>query len=225
MFRRLWRTFLHYRFRRLRRAEETGNTSTAMEQVCGLCIVVPPGVFNPRLLRTGAFLAESLTPALVPPGSRVLDLGTGSGIAGLVAARWAMEVIAVDVNPDAVRAARANAVLNGLEGRIAVGEGDLFAPVEGERFDIVLFNPPYFRGEPRDRRDLAWRSPDLDARFTEALERHLAPSGCALLCLSTDSDLDFLERLPHAGFSLEVVSERDLLNEVLRLYRVSPRLR
>jgi release factor glutamine methyltransferase len=195
-----------------------------MERLCGLSIAVPPGVFNPLLLRTGRFLAEGVTSALVPPGSRVLDLGTGSGIAGLSVARWAREVIAVDVNPDAVRAARANAALNGLDSRVEVREGDLFAPVEGERFDVVLFNPPYFRGEPRDRRDLAWRSPDIDRRFAEALERHLAPSGCALLCLSTDSDLDFIDHLAHAGFSIEVASERDLVNEVLRLYRVSRRL-
>ena len=195
-----------------------------MEQICGLSIVVPAGVFNPSLLRTGRFLAESATPVLVPPGSRVLDLGTGSGVAGLAVARWAREVVAIDVNPDAVRAARANAALNGLECRFEAREGDLFGPVEGERFDVVLFNPPYFRGEPRDRRDLAWRSPDIDRRFAEALERHLAPSGWALLCLSTDSDLDFLDRLAHAGLSIEVASERDLVNEVLRLYRVSRRL-
>jgi release factor glutamine methyltransferase len=224
--RRLWRKFLHYRFRHRRRADED-KTTPVVERVLGLSLVVPPGVFNPRLLRTGAFLAESLSPELVPPGSTVLDLGTGSGIAALVAARWAGTVVAVDLNPDAVRAARANAILNEVEAIVQVREGDLFDPVGEERFDVVVFNPPYYRGKPIDRRDLAWRSPDVDVRFAEELGRHLAPGGRALVCLSTDSDIELqlVDRLAHAGFSVDVASERDLVNEVLRLYRVAPRPR
>jgi len=58
--------------------------------------------------------------------------------------------MAVDINPVAVRCARANAVLNGLDDRIHVLEGDLFDPLPGNaRFDLVAFNPPFFRGTRR----------------------------------------------------------------------------
>ncbi len=62
---------------------------------------------------------------------------------------YARRVVAVDINPAAVRCAQINALLNQLEQRIEVRRGDLFAPVAGERFDLVLFNPPFLRGAPR----------------------------------------------------------------------------
>ncbi len=102
---------------------------------------------------------------------------------------------------------------------MTVLQGDLFAPVADERFDVVLFNPPYFRGEPRARSDHAWRSPDMDARFAQGLAKHLTPGGHALLCLSTDGDVSFLDALREEGFSTELVAERDLVNEILRLHR------
>ena len=48
--------------------------------------------------------------------------------------------------------------MNQLEHRIDVRHGDLFEPVAGERFDLVLFNPPFLLGAPQDERDAAWRS-------------------------------------------------------------------
>ena len=65
----------------------------------------------------------------------ILDLGTGSGIGALFAARAGCLVTAVDINPEAVRCARINALMNRLEERVQVLEGDLFAPVAGRRSD------------------------------------------------------------------------------------------
>jgi len=205
----------------LRLAEERGERAPLLTEVLGRPLVVLPSVFNPKLLRTGAFFAESLNAVLIPPNARVLDLGTGTGVAALVAAEWAGSIVATDINPEAVRAARINALLNRLHARIEVRPGDLFAPVAKERFDVVLFNPPYYRGAPRDLRDAAWRSPDLDERFARELGDHLEPEGHALVCLSTDGDVPFVDALGEAGFDVELASERDLVNEVLRLYRVS----
>ena len=223
LLRRAWRKLLHWRFRQVRRAEGTGKRGPLLEEVLGRPLIVVPSVFDPKLLRSGAFIGESLSAVLVPPGARVLDLGTGTGVAALIAAEWAQSVVAIDINPEAVRAARINTLLNRLETKIDVRLGDLFAPVAGERFDVVLFNPPFYRGEPRDLRDRAWRSPDLDHRFARDLGQHLKPGGHALVCLSTDGDLPFVDALGEAGFDVEVVTERDLVNEVLRLYRAWPR--
>jgi len=84
-----------------------------------------------------------------------------------------------------VRCARANVLLSGLDDRIEIRQGDLFAPVAGERFDLLLFNPPFFRGEPRGNFDLAWRATDVLERFAAGLPAALAPGGRALLLLST----------------------------------------
>ena len=71
-----------------------------------------------------------------------LDLGTGCGIQGLVCARHSRRVISTDVNPRALNIARFNAMLNGLE-NILFREGSRFDPVERERFDLILMNPPF----------------------------------------------------------------------------------
>ncbi len=72
-----------------------------------------------------------------------LDLGTGSGILSLGAARHSDVVVATDLNQRAVECARFNARLNGIE-NIEVFAGDCFEPVKGRQFDLILSNPPFF---------------------------------------------------------------------------------
>ncbi|HVT59851.1 MAG TPA: methyltransferase [Thermoanaerobaculia bacterium] len=194
-----------------------------VEEIEGVSLVVLPQVFNPRVFRSGTLLARTVAALERPPASaaRALDLGTGSGVGAIFAARRGYRVVAVDVNPHAVRCARANALLQGLEERIEVRQGDLFAPVAGERFDLVLFNPPFFRGAPGDDLDAAWRSPDAIERFVAGLPAVLAPGGRGLVLLSTDGGADrrLLARTGSgAGLLVEPLLSRDLGNEVLTVF-------
>src|SRR4029077_6040839 len=131
-----------------------------LERVQGVPILVTPSVFNPSVPRTGAFPPGGLDARVVGTDADVLDMGTGSGVCAVFAARHARRVVAVDINPAAVRCTRINAQLNHLEHKIDIRHGDLFTPVRTEPFDIVLFNPPFVRGTPRNDRDRAWRSND-----------------------------------------------------------------
>jgi len=210
----LRRPFLRRRLRRI-----------ALEEVDGVPLIVLPEVFNPVLFRTGTVLARTVASspwaAPRPEGSRALDLGTGSGVGAVFAARRGHRVVAVDVNPAAVRCARLNALLNGLDDRIEAREGDLFAPVAGETFDLILFNPPFFRGAPRDRLDHAWRGTDVLERFATGLPAILAPGGTALLLLSTDGDGPaLLAALERRGFRIESAARKDFWNEVVTVYAV-----
>ena len=194
-----------------------------LEQIDGVPIVVLPQVFNPVLLRTGAFLARALAAWPLPPGATVLDLGAGSGVGAVFAARRGAHVCAVDINPEAVRCTQINALLNRLEHVIEAREGDLFAPVLGQQFDLVVFNPPFYRGRPQRLLDHAWRSEDVFERFTAGLAAQLKPAGLALLILSSDGDgEDLLAGLHKAGFQCAVVRRQDLLNEILTAYRLTP---
>lgn len=215
--RRIWRRLLHYRYRLLQRYR---HDNLVLEQVAGQPVLVLPQVFNPRLFRTGEFMVQVLDERLIPPGSLVLDMGTGSGVGAVFAARWARRVVAVDVNPAAARCARINVLLHQAEDRIEVREGDLFAPVRGEQFDVVLFNPPFFLGVPSNELERALWSPDIAGRFAAGLPEHLAPGGRALLVLSSDGASDtFLGALRGRGFQVELVAERDLLSETVWMYR------
>jgi HemK-related putative methylase len=192
-----------------------------MERIQGVPILVLPSVFNPKLPRTGAFLAAQLDAQLVHPDAEVLDMGTGSGVCAIFAARHAHRVVAVDINLAAVRCAGINARLNHLEHRIDVRHGDLFAPVAGERFDLILFNPPFLRGAPHDDRDRAWRSADIAERFAAGLRTHLKPGGAALLVLSTFGNAPaFLEEFRRHGLAVTVFATRRFVNERLAIFRL-----
>jgi release factor glutamine methyltransferase len=110
-------------------------------------LAVSEGVFIPRP-ETELLVDEALARlrALNRPCPRILDLGCGSGpIALAVAKAWPeARVLAVDLNPKAIALTAANAARLGLEDRVNVREGDLFAPAGEEAvFDLVLCNPPY----------------------------------------------------------------------------------
>jgi release factor glutamine methyltransferase len=84
------------------------------------------------------------------PGERVLEIGTGIGLAAVQAARAGAHVIATDVVEAAVRCARENAVLNGVADRVDVRLGDGFEPVRGLAFDLICTSPPQMP-TPADR--------------------------------------------------------------------------
>lgn len=208
----LWlrRPFLLHRVRR-----------HTLERIEEVPLVVWPDVLNPVVFRTGEWFARSLQKIVTDAaGKRVLDMGTGSGACGIFAARLGCHVTAVDLNPEAVRCARVNALLNRLENQIDVREGNLFSAVAGERFDLVLFNPPFFRGEPKSLFDLAWRSVDVLERFAAGLPSVLLPGGEALVLLSTDGDAEaMIQSLLANGFHVTVAARSNLGNEVLTIYR------
>ena len=196
-----------------------------MERVQGAPIVVIPSVFNPKLLRTGRFFASLLDSSLLERNAEVLDMGTGSGVCAVFAARHAHRVVAVDINAAAVRCAAINAQLNHLENRIDVRHGDLFSAVPDERFDLILFNPPFVRGTPRNDRDRAWRSDDVAERFAAGLADHLKPGGSALVLLSTFGDAPgFLEQFRKQGLRISLFAERRFVNERLAVFRLSPQI-
>jgi protein-L-isoaspartate O-methyltransferase len=113
-----------------------------------------------------------------------LDLGTGSGIQALWAARHCERVVAIDVNRRALNLAAFNARLNGIT-NIEFREGDLFEPVAGERFDLVVCNAPYVVS-PDTRyafRDGGVSSDGFSERLVREAPEHLAEGGFAHLLI------------------------------------------
>jgi HemK-related putative methylase len=195
-----------------------------LESVQGLPMVVWPDVLNPVVFRSGEYFAGIIGKLPRGEGGRALDMGTGSGICGIFAAKRGYRVTAVDLNPEAVRCAKINCLLNAVETQVEVRQGDLFDPVRGERFDLVLFNPPFFRGEPTTLFEMAWRSRDALERFAAGLPDALADDGQALILLSTDGEGAALVAALQANrFLLEVAGRRNFGNEIMTVY--SARLR
>lgn len=209
--RALWRQWLIWRFRFF---QQHRHGRLALEHAGDMPMLVLPEVFNPTLFHTSVALVEQLGRVPVEPGMVVLDMGTGSGIAAIAAARRGARVVAVDLSPEAARCARINALLNHVEDSVEVRCGDLFEPVLGERFDLVLFNPPFYAGTPRALWEYAWRSEDVLDRFARGLAAVLNPSGRALVIVSsTTVGVEAALALPHLQSRL--LWQRDMIHERL----------
>jgi len=140
-----------------------------VESVCGHDILVLTEVFNPVVFRTGRFFAEFLNTEFLESADHgplsILDLGTGSGVLAIICASFGHKVTATDLNPTAVQCADLNVAQNGFRNLIETRYGNLFEPIAGEQFDLILWNPPFFDGEPETRFELSWRSTDAIDRF------------------------------------------------------------
>ncbi len=139
---------------------------------------VPEGVQPPKA--GSLFFCRHL---VVRPGERVLEIGAGLGLAAVIVARAGAHVVATDILPEAVDAIRANAALNGVT--IDARLGDAYAPVAGERFDLVCANAPQMPTPPGPGRSDAQAAADnggLDGweildRVIEGASSHLRPGG------------------------------------------------
>ena len=127
----------------------------------------------------------SLTLARITPRDdigRAMDLGCGSGMQVLHAARHAGRVVATDTNPRALRLTALTAALSGIPGdQVDLREGSLFAPVTDERFDLVVSNPPFVIS-PSHRftyRDAGLPGDELSRLVVRGAAAHLAPGGRA----------------------------------------------
>lgn len=119
------------------------------------------------------------------PDERVLEIGTGIGLAAVRAARAGARVIATDVVETAVWCARENAVLNGVADRVDVRLGDAFEPVRGLTFDLICTSPPQMPTPPDRERTDALAAADnggrdgwsLLDRVIAGAPAHLRPGG------------------------------------------------
>lgn len=159
-------------------------------------LVVHPGVMNPRFSHSPDFLIRFWK---IPSGARVLDMGCGSGVAGINALlAGASELLAVDINPAAVKNTRENAYRNGVQERARILVSDGFKEVDGQ-FDVVLFNPPYW-GD-KEARSLAERASfDTPGHgflkdVLAHLRDYLKPDGRCFIAYSDQGDLSLLARL------------------------------
>ena len=144
--------------------------------------VVRRGVLVPR--QETETLVEVALGLDLPPTARVLDIGVGSGCVAMTLAleRPAWSVAGSDVSAVALEIARENA--GRLGARVDLREGDLLAPFAGERFDLVVSNPPYIdRSEALPREVGEWEPPEALFARENGLEfyRRLAAEGPEVL--------------------------------------------
>jgi release factor glutamine methyltransferase len=167
-----------------------------------------PGVYAPQA--DTHLLARALGAEPIGPGTRVLDLCTGSGALALLAALRGAHVSATDLSWRAVLSARLNAAR--ARQRVRVLRGDLSGPVRGQRFDLVVSNPPYVPAPVAARGHSAARAWDAGPGGRQTLDRVCAHAGEVLsargVLLLVHSGMcrteETLSRLAASGLRAEV---------------------
>ncbi|MDQ3644453.1 MAG: methyltransferase [Actinomycetota bacterium] len=131
-------------------------------------------------LNSAARTLASLTPRR--PAGRALDVGTGSGVQALLAAKHSGHVVATDVNPRALAFTRLGAALSGFD-HVECREGSFFDPVEGEEFDLVVSNPPYVISPDAQLvyRDGGLERDEVSRIAVSGAASHLAEGGLAMV--------------------------------------------
>jgi release factor glutamine methyltransferase len=148
------------------------------------------------------------------PSDWVLDLGTGSGILSILSAKTACRVTAVDINPYAIRCAKANARVNRLHGKMDFVQADLFSAFHNPKFNVILFNAPYLPSEEGEADSWIGRSwaggacgRDVIDRFIVDFSQFLAVEGRVLLMQSTLADeKETIRCFEKQGFQAGVVA-------------------
>jgi release factor glutamine methyltransferase len=194
---------------------------TGHREFYGLDLTVSPAVLIPRP-ETETVVDAALGWLASRPEARVLDLGTGSGCIAIAIAANAprARVVASDISAEALEVARANASRLRLAERIEFVFSDLFEALAGERFDLVVSNPPYVedsaalapeveRYEPRAALFAGADGLAFHRRMAAALGDHLASGGTALIEVGAGQAAAVAALMRTAG-AIETVVTRDL---------------
>lgn len=151
-----------------------------------------------------------------------LEVGAGTGLIAIHAAKMGAKVTATDVNPHAVELTRRNAARNQV--RIQVLQSDLFDKVNGY-FDVIAFNPPYL---PSDSSSTSWierswsggeKGSEILVSFLDQAWRHLAPGGRIYMVLSSLTGLTSVLKAAKERYESEMLEEQRMFFESMFAYR------
>jgi release factor glutamine methyltransferase len=180
-------------------------------------IDVGPEVYNPS---DDSYLLLKVVD--VSPEERFLEIGAGTGLLSIHAAKLGARVTAADVNPHAVECTKRNAAKNSV--RIDTVKSDLFEKVQGN-YDVIVFNPPYLPGATTSTSwiERAWSGGDEGSetavKFLNDAWKHLSPGGRILIILSSVGGLMSVLKSARERYDSEMLEEQHMFFESIYAYR------
>ncbi len=185
----------------------------------GLLIYTHPEVYEPA--EDTFLLAKNLE---IQRKDEVLEIGTGTGLIAVYTAQRTKNVIATDINEHAIKCALKNTISNKTY-NLELRHGDLFEPLQGEKFDLILFNTPYLPTSEDEKLDDELNNAfdgGLDGRktidkFIDDVTDYLKEGGRVQLVQSSLSDNEkTLQRLEEMGFEAEITArEKCFFEEIV----------
>jgi len=186
----------------------------------GLNICVPTGVFHPGIFFSTPIFLHFLKQVDFH-NKTVLDVGTGSGILAVFAAKNGGQVTAIDLHLQALATAQLNATNNGLT--ITTKQSDLFAQLTPQLFDFILVNPPYYPRIPKNDAEKAFfagHELEYFDHFFSKLPDFIHPETKIWMILSEDCDLKRIaQKALGNSFSSESVFTQKKWGEIFEVIR------
>jgi len=157
-----------------------------------ISLTIPPGVFHPGFFFSTQMLLQYIT-KLPLHKKKFLELGCGSGLISIAAAKKGATVTATDINSVAVESLKKNSRQNRVE--IKVTQSELFHNITKTEFDIIAINPPYYKKQPVTEQDHAWFCGENGEYFSglfDALADYIYPASEIIMVLFEDCDMEMI---------------------------------
>jgi release factor glutamine methyltransferase len=188
-----------------------------------IAITVWPGVFHPGLFSSSLFLLSFLKEQNLRD-KQFIELGCGSGLIAIYAARQGAVVTATDINQRALSNASQNAVSN--QAHIDFIHSDLFMAINGT-FEWIVINPPYYPKKPTNDADFAWYCGEHFEYFENLflqLPMHIHENTEIIMVLTKGCDLNAIFNMARRrGFEFQLLKEKNvLLDEKDYIFKISP---
>lgn len=219
MIRKILKTIIYYAVRPIAMIYLSSERNYAYDDIH---VTIKPGVFHPGLFFSTKLLLNYLKD--IPLQNRTfLELGAGSGLISIYAAKQKAIVTATDISQTAVETSKQNAERNHLS--IKVIKSDLFERIPQQSFDIIVINPPYFPQQPVHERDYAWYCGN-NFEYFERLFQQLG--GCVdqhsniLMILSEDCQIERIKQIATKNnWEMEIVYQKRVLWEMNFIFRIA----
>jgi release factor glutamine methyltransferase len=187
-----------------------------------ITLEIPPEVFHPAFFFSTKLLLKYISSLSLAKKS-FLELGAGSGLISMHAARSGSTVTATDINPTAIKALRKNKFRNALH--MNVIESDLFDRIPQEQFDIIAINPPYYKKNPASPKDFSWYCGENGEYFQKmfaGLASYIHPTTQVLMILCDGCDIEMIKRIAaNNSFRMQCITTHQNFLEKNFIYSIS----
>ncbi|MBO9202769.1 MULTISPECIES: methyltransferase [Niastella] len=196
-------------------------SATRLYTYKGIRLVIPPAVFHPGFFFSTRLLLRYIA-SLPLKNKSLLELGAGSGLIAMYAARQSAQVTATDINPVAIHSLEMNARSNRIP--LTIIKSDLFTDIPQQSFDLIAINPPYYKKQPQTPAEYAWYCGEEGEYFQQlfsGLKQYTHAQTTVLMVLSDGCDVDMIKRMAAGnGFKMNCVFTKANWLEVSYIFKV-----